>query len=124
MTPEEKNRIRAKHRERKAARAERKKFYEDNRKRRDGYDRLGNTAQLGDWIRYQENYGYAHLSGKICRIVSWNDDDGYNNKRAGRNKRIIIEIEPHLYDNPRTMHINFSGFTPVNEMEVIAEAAR
>ena len=120
-TSEEKAQIQAT----RAAKAERDKFYEDKRKRRDDYDRTGDRAQIGDWLRYQEQEegGVTSLNGKVCRIVDW-DDDGFNRRRAGRNKKIIIEVEPHLYDNPRLMQTNFWGFEPANAMRVIAEAAR
>ena len=124
-TPEEQAEIR-KSREARRKKRERNEAWERaKQERKNTADRLGRTAKPGDWIRYQDGGfgGLSRLFGRICRIKAW-DDDGWNDDRAGRNKKIIVEIEPHLHDRPETIRTNFYGFSPITEMEVIAEAAR
>ena len=117
-TPEQKARI-EKRRTLQQERHERDRMI---RARRDAADRLGETAKVGDWLHYQADGGFLSLRNKICRIKDW-DDDGYNDQRAGRNKRIIVEIEPHTYDQPKTLQTNFYGFSAVSELEVLAWTA-
>jgi len=123
LSSEEKKEVYKKQAARKRARDERDAYYEAKQKFRYACDKLGDQAQIGDWLRYQEEYGTVSLNGKVCRILAW-DDDGHNHKRAGRNKKIVVEVEPHLNKHPETMRTTFYGFTAINEMEVIAEAAR
>ena len=74
-------------------------------------------------MRYRDGWGITCLQGKLLRVLIW-DDDGYNSKRAPRNKKVIVEVEPHLSDEPKQMHCKLWGFEPVAIMEVIAEASQ
>ena len=125
LPSEEKEEIRARNR---ASRARRKIYEEEKleRSREQGRrDERARHMKPGDWLRYPEGRGgIVCLIGKIVRFKDWNDD-GHNHKRAPRNKKITVEIEPHLYDEPEVLGIaKLGSFYPVSEMKVIAEAAR
>ena len=122
LTPGEKKIRSVQNAKRKAERAERDKFYKDKRDLRDVDDKIAKTFRPGDWMQMREGWGDG-LAGKIVRFKEW-DDDGYNDQRAPRNLKVIVEIEPHLNEFPVTQGCKLGGFRPANEMEVIAEAAR
>jgi hypothetical protein len=126
LPQEEKEKIRARHRERKKRQDQAESYKRKRDQEKAEADRWGRHAKPGDWLCYrrQDGWGLLELYGKIVRFKAWNDD-GHNSKRAPRNKRIIVEIEPHLHDEPRIIRCCRLGeFAPVNEMMVIAEAAR
>ncbi len=111
-----------------ANKARRKRYEEEKLEKSREQSRRDERARLmkpGDWLQYPEGpYGIVCLLGKIVRFKDWNDD-GHNHKRAPRNKKIVVEIEPHLYDEPELCRVaKLGSFYPVSEMVVIAEAAR
>jgi len=122
LTPGEKKIRSVQNAKRKAERAERDKFYKDKRDLRDVDDEVANIFRPGDWMQMREGWG-GGLAGKIVRFKAWSND-GYNDQRAPRNLKVIVEIEPHLNEFPVTQGCKLGGFRPANAMEVIAEAAR
>lgn len=123
LPPEEKARRRALQRE---ARSRRDKFQEKKDVRRCLRDEDNKTCakfKPGDWMRYRDGWGDVDLLGKIVRFVDWDNEDGYNPRRAPRNRKVIIDVAP-FSDRPSLKHRKLWGFQPVSEMQVIAEASR
>lgn len=123
LTPEEKRARKRRQAAQKAERTRREKQKEARLRQRYADDDTCAKLKPGDWMRCREGWGLACLQGKVVRFLDW-DDDGYNKTRAPRNKRVIVEVEAHLYDEPERQRCKLWGFEPVCEMEVIAEAAR
>lgn len=121
LTPERRAVIRAR------TGAGRKRYEEEKREKsrqKSLADERARHMKPGDWLQYPGPYGIVCLLGKIVRFRDWNDD-GHNHQRAPRNKKIVVEIEPHLYDEPEVCRVaKLGSFYPVSEMVVIAEAAR
>lgn len=123
LSPEEKQEIRARNQRRKHERTRREKQKEERLKQRYEDDDIGATLSPGDWMVMRKGWGLTCLQDKLVRFVDW-DDDGHNKTRASRNKKIIVEVEPHLNEDPERVRTKLGGFRPVNAMQVIAKAAQ
>lgn len=96
-----------------------------NARRRNAQDTRCENMRPGDWVQFRGRESGAYFTefeNKIARIKEW-DEDGHNGKRAWRNKKVVVEIEPHLHSNPRTFRTSLKEFVPLNPMLVIALAA-
>jgi len=110
---------------RKRVKSRREARKEEGRRRRDECDERSARLQPGDWIRFrcrESGSFFPAYEGKLARIKAW-DDDGYNKSRAPRNKHVVVEVEPHLHDEPPTFRGKLQDFVPLTDMEVIAVAA-
>lgn len=124
LSPEEKKEIRARQAKAKRLRDLRSLEKDEMRAARYASDERAQHMKPGDWLRYPDGlYGRTDLLGKIVRFKDW-DDDGHNHKRAARNKHIIVEVEPHLHDEPKVTFAKLGDFYPLNPMQVIALAAK
>lgn len=122
LSPEQQEEVRARRKESKLRRLRYEKGKEERRRERYAADDTCAKIKPGDWVRHRAG-GRMDLYDKVCRILEW-DDDGHNHKRAPRNKEVIVEIEPHLHDEPERVRCRLWGFEPVSAMEVLAETAR
>lgn len=85
-------------------------------------DDRSKTLGPGSWIRFSDHADVRHI-GKLGQITAW-DDDGWNAKRAPRNKHVVVCVEPHIYGDRIEVKCRLQELLPITEMEVIAEAAR
>lgn len=85
-------------------------------------DKLAKSVEPGSWVRFR-GHSYVRTIGKIGRVLDW-DDDGYNSKRAPRNVRVKVVLEPHaqrggeIFENVRAGYLEV-----ISPLEVIAEAS-
>jgi uncharacterized protein YndB with AHSA1/START domain len=77
----------------------------------------------GDWVRFRPMYTAVQHANKLAMIADWSDD-GFNAKRAPRNKHVVVLVEPHLYGDSIVYRGRLQEFLPLTEMEVLAVAAR
>jgi hypothetical protein len=96
---------------------------EQNSRRKINADNRCKRLKVGDYVRFRDRHCPIRYAGKIAQIVEWHAD-GFNNKRAPRNKKVIFAIEPHIHDSPETYMGKLQEVIPVTEMEVLAEASQ
>jgi hypothetical protein len=107
-------------------RQRRKTRSEQNSQRKSNADERSEKLKPGDYVRFRDMYCPVKYATKIALILDW-ADDGFNSKRAPRNKKVLYAIEPHLHDTIEeceTYEGKLQEVVPVAEMEVIAEASR
>lgn len=96
--------------------------------RKSAQDDRCKDMQPGDWVRFRvyedEQCCYVDHAGKLARIKCWDDDGGHNASRAPRNKKVIVEIEPHKDENSIELSTTLKEFMPISHMELIARAAQ
>jgi len=113
LSPEEKEQVRARQRQ----------FAKERQRAKVKVDRL-RSMRPGDYVRCKNApYNSPTLAGKIVRFVEWADDDPGKTRRLSL-RQIIIEVEPHRTDTPRTARCQLGQVYPVNGMEVLADAVR
>jgi hypothetical protein len=84
-------------------------------------DKRSKKLKIGDWVRFCSTL--VQHAGKLAQIVDW-ADDGFNSKRAWRNKYVLVHEEPHIYGDAKPFKGRLQNFLPVDDMEVLAECAR
>lgn len=94
----------------------------DRSDRKQMRDERAQRLRIGDWVRF--NSTFVDRTHNLAVIVAWDDSDGFNKKRAPRNKLVIAHIDPHLHEEPVIYRGRLQDFEQISDMEVIAEAAR
>jgi hypothetical protein len=83
-------------------------------------DERAQRLKIGDWVRF--NSTLVDFKHNLAVIVDW-DDDGFNERRAPRNKLVVVHVDPHLHEEPVAFRGRLQDFVQISEMEVIAAAA-
>jgi len=113
------------HKSKRYERTRREKQKEEKRRRRDLSDKIAATVAPGMWVRFRDHAPMS-LIGRLGYIVDW-DDDGYNHRRAPRNRRVKVSIEPHSHSEDSEAEVaedlRAGYMEPVNPLQVLAEAA-